>query len=128
MFFSLGLGLVLGGGAGCAPVLEPDPCEAMCRAAAELYGSCLQDWGAGWESAGYDDEPDFLDSCETWAWEMRLLEEDALQQGVIDEKGQVEATCTERRAAFESDAATCSTYTSIDWNDAPWIEEPEEAE
>ena len=69
------------------------------------------------------DEEDFLDSCETWAWELRLLEEDALDQGVIDEIGQVDATCRQRQAAFMADDATCDTYTGIDWNDAPWIEE-----
>jgi hypothetical protein len=123
-----GFGLLLGGVASCDIAPEPDPCADMCMAAAELYGGCLTDWGAGWEAAGYTDEEDFLDACSTWAWELRILEQDAVDQGLIDQTGQVDATCAERQAAFVADEATCSTYTSIDWNDAPWIEETGDSE
>ncbi len=116
-----GLGLLLGLVAACHRSPDPDPCTEMCEAAAVLYGGCLAEWGAGWEGAGYSDEEDFLDACTTWAWELRLLEEDALDQGVIEETGQVDATCVSRRDAFLSEEATCSTYTRIDWNDAPWL-------
>ena len=51
----------------------------------------------------------------------QLLEADAVDQGVIDQPGQVDATCEERRDAFAADDATCATYTGTDWNHAPWI-------
>ena len=62
---------------------EPDPCTPMCAAATALYGGCLESWGVEWTSAGYDDEADFTESCETWAWSSRLLEEDAGKSGEI---------------------------------------------
>lgn len=123
MLRALGPVLLVGAVAACDRTPEPDPCAEMCNAAAVLYGGCLADWGAGWEAAGYSDEEDFLDACATWAWELRLLEQDAVDQGVIDEAGQVDSTCEARRDALSADDATCSTYTSIDWNDAPWIPE-----
>lgn len=97
---------------GCA---EPaDPCTAMCAGAAELYGGCLSEWGADWSAAGYADEPDFLDACATWAWELRELEADAGRTGEVD------AECARREEAFTAEAATCDAYTSLDWNTPPW--------
>lgn len=98
---------------GCA---EPDPpavCAQMCDAAEALYGACLTDWGADWSTAGYDDAEDFRTSCETWGWEMALLEQDA------DKDGWLEATCTTRRDAMAADDAPCSAYTDIDWGASP---------
>ena len=113
--------MVLGAITACDRSPDPDPCAEMCGVAADLYGGCLADWGADWTAAGYTDEADFLNACETWAWELRLLEADAVDQGVIDQPGQVDATCEERRDAFAADDATCATYTGTDWNHAPWI-------
>lgn len=91
-----------------------DPCEAMCAAAADLYGGCLDDWGVGWTAAGYADEYDFIDACETWAWQMRRLEDRAGHNGATD------AACARRTARFEAPDATCDDYTSIDWSSPPW--------
>lgn len=99
--------LVLGA---CAE--QADPCVPMCRAAADLYGGCLEGWGVEWTSAGYDDEEHFLESCETWAWSTRVLEEDA------GESGQIDAICRDRRALFED--GECADFTSTDWSALPW--------
>lgn len=101
----------------CA-VEAPPACDAMCSSAAELYGGCLEDWGVGWEAAGYADEDDFLNSCSTWAWEMQVLEEDAVERGEAA-GGEVAATCRERTALLEAEDATCKTYTELEW-EAPW--------
>ena len=98
--------------AACAA--DPDPCTAMCVAAASLYGGCLTTWGADWESANYADEADFVDACATWAWEMRQLEVDAGKIGATDQ------TCLERSTAFQAEDATCDTYTTLDWNSPTW--------
>ena len=92
----------------------PVECTSMCSAAADLYGGYLEDWGVGWPEAGYSDRQDFLDRCEVWAWEMRLLEEDA---GV---SGHLEQVCIEREELLSSPEAICSDYTNIDWSEVPW--------
>lgn len=88
----------------------PDPCEAMCLAAAELYGGCLTSWDLDWSAAGYNDEAAFLESCRTWAWQGRILEEDA------GEKGRIDALCEDRAALFSADTATCEDFTDLDWS------------
>lgn len=103
----------------------PDPCTDMCGSAATLYGGCLESWGLGWSAAGYADQADFLDRCQTWAWEERLLEARAVRQGQAGAEGSVDATCTERDAAFTAAAADpealqCAVYTDIAWDEAPW--------
>lgn len=90
----------------------PDRCVPMCAAAMELYGGCLDAWGVDWTSAGYDDDAHFLDSCETWAWTTRLLEEDA------GETGQIDAICSERQALFAD--GECADFTEVDWSALPW--------
>ena len=91
---------------------EPDPCTPMCAAATELYGGCLASWDMEWTSAGYDDATHFTESCETWAWSSRLLEEDAGRSGEID------TVCRERRETFED--GECEDFTRIDWSTLPW--------
>lgn len=98
---------------------DPDPCVAMCDAAAELYGSCLDSWELGWDSAGYQDQADFVHRCETWAWEARLLEDDAGEAGTID------ALCQQRAETFDlamadPEAPECAAYTDIEWDVMPW--------
>lgn len=90
----------------------PDPCTPMCAAATELYGGCLESWGVEWTSAGYDDAAHFEESCETWAWTTRLLEEEAGRSGEID------ALCQERRKLFED--GECDDFTDINWSELPW--------
>jgi hypothetical protein len=98
----------------------------MCAAAAGLYGECLTSWGADWEAAGYADEDDFLEACETWSWEMSLLENDAVDQGNETASGSVVAACRERKDSFAAHDATCDAYTGTDWNARPW--EPDETD
>ena len=95
---------------GCSE--PPDPCAPMCAAATELYGGCLADWGVEWTSAGYEDEDDFRETCDTWAWQTRILEEEA------EKSGQINGLCEERRALFET--GTCADFTGINWSELPW--------
>lgn len=104
--------------AGCVDDQGPDPCAAMCVAAEQLYGGCLESWSVDWSAAGYQDGDDFLDACDTWAWEMRLLEEAAGESGTVD------ATCEAREASFIE--GPCEAFTETSWNDYPWDPEPEE--
>ena len=98
----------------CGPD-QPDPCVPMCAAAARLYGECLDEWGAEWTDAGYRDQADFVDACDTWAWSARLLEDDA------GETGRVDATCRTRSKAFSG--GTCDDFTAVDWSRMPWSPE-----
>lgn len=102
--------------AACAD--PPDPCAPMCAEAAALYGDCLADWGVGWDAAGYEDAADYEGRCTTWAWEARLLEEDAVDRGVA-EPGEIDAVCDERLAALSVDEPTCDVVTSMEWT-VPW--------
>lgn len=106
---------------GCEPEPEmPATCETMCLSAAALYGGCLTDWGVDWAAAGFADEAAFLNSCETWGWQMSLLQDAALAEGTHEDAGWLAATCEEREAAMSAEDAACSVYTGIEWNDAPW--------
>jgi hypothetical protein len=83
----------------------PPACAQMCQAAADLYGGCLEGWGADWSAAGYVDQADFLDACETWVWEQQLLETRDLP-----------ATCADRTRRYSAPAATCEEYTEDSWD------------
>ncbi len=96
-----------------------DPCAAMCQSAADLYGGCLSDWDTNWAAAGYDNRPDFISACETWAWEMRILERDARRHSDV-KKGAVDRACQRRDECFLAPDATCEDFTGLDWNTPPW--------
>lgn len=98
---------------------EADPCPAMCEAAAPLVQACLEAEGLDWGAAGYADEAAFLESCETWAWQARLLERDAGQEGAVD------ATCQARAEDFtaamaDPEAPDCAAWTAVTWEEMPW--------
>ena len=118
------LPLLLTALAACAPDGAPPACVRMCVKAAALYGGCLDDWGADWPAAGYADEADFIGACETWAWEMSLLEADAVERGDTGAAGSLVGTCDDRGAAFSAPDATCDAYTGTDWNARPWEPAP----
>jgi hypothetical protein len=94
---------------GCGDGAEP--CEGMCDAAARVYGGCLTEWGTDWAAAGYADRADFLDACDTWAWEMRLLEDRAGSSGEVD------AVCAEQEATLSGGG--CDAFLDVDWNAPP---------
>ena len=104
---------------GCQ-VEAPAACADMCRAAASLYGDCRADDGLDWPAAGYTDAADHQDRCETWAWEMAVLEDDAVARGDTEAEGATARVCAARRDALSADTATCSDYTDMDWNTTPW--------
>ena len=112
--------VALGVGLGaCAPEV-PESCVTMCEAATTVYAGCLEQWELDWPAAGYDDAQAFTASCETWAWEMRLLHRDALRRGYTADRTWLAQTCDERDATLSSESATCEDYTDIDWNELPW--------
>ncbi|MCO4771658.1 MAG: hypothetical protein KDA24_16615 [Deltaproteobacteria bacterium] len=43
---------------GCANV-----CDRMCTAQADLFESCLDDWGTTWEEQDYANKDAYLDRC-----------------------------------------------------------------
>lgn len=89
----------------CAP---EDPCVPMCEAAATAWGTCLADRDATWVDAGWADEADFLDGCDTWAWTQRKLARDA-------GRGDVDAICADRARAIAADPDPCAV-THMDWD------------
>jgi len=104
----------------CADDGVPEACVEMCAAGAAVYGACLEDWGVSWAEAGHEDRSDFLGSCETWAWEMSLLEADAVDRGAPGAEGATAEACDERRAALRAPDATCEAWTDVDWSTPPW--------
>ena len=98
-----------------------DPCAAMCSAASRVYGGCLSHWGAEWRDAGFEDARDYFHSCETWAWEMRLLERSALKRGAVDEGGHVDAQCVDLEQRLLSDEMSCAEWSAIEWEAPPWL-------
>jgi hypothetical protein len=105
--------------AGCAED-GPDACARMCEMAAATYGTCLSEQGAAWTDAGYDDQDDFVASCDVWTFEMRLLEEDAVDRGSLEQTGAVDAACSNRRAALAQEGDSCDIFAEIDWATPPW--------
>lgn len=106
--------------AGCGPQPDAD-CAPMCAAAAAAYGACLgAEPGAKeggeprWADAGYDDEQGFLDACDTWAWEQRLLARAA--EGRRAGEAKVSAACADRAAALDGAEAPCAAFLAIDWS------------
>lgn len=86
-----------------APV--PEVCVSMCEVATELYGGCLESWGADWHAAGYDDAAHHQESCETWAWEL----------GLLHSTEEIAEECELREELLSVDE--CDAYTSMSWTD-----------
>jgi len=91
----------------------PDPCEQLCERAAAQECGCLEQWGADWSDVGYASQEDYFQSCRIWAWELRLLEEDAQQQGL-------DAHCREWSRALRASPMRCDDWSAADWSEAPW--------
>lgn len=93
----------------------------MCEAAGELLGVCVEDWELDWSAVGYADQADFLESCDAWAWQARLLERDARRRGEVD-RGAVDALCHQREAELSAALETrdCEAWTETDWSTMPW--------
>ncbi len=89
----------------------PDPCAELCALAASVQGECLASDGLDWSALGYAGEEDYRASCETWAWEQRLLAEDA----GADEDA-VSQTCAARAEGL----VDCAALAAIDWEDPAW--------
>lgn len=100
---------------GLSACADPDPCAPMCAAAATAYGACLDPDGEGgappdWGAAGYDDRRGFLDACDTWAWEQRLIAE---EEGAPD---RVDAACAQREEALRAADDPCSAFSALEWS------------
>ena len=99
---------------------DQDPCPQMCSDATGVYGGCLSSWGADWQDAGFLDARAYFHSCETWVWEMRLLEREARARGKVDQLGHVDAFCVDISEQLTHSGATCDDWTAIDWETQPW--------
>lgn len=95
----------------CAEV--PAPCLPMCEAATAARGACLAEQGLDWSAAGYSDAAEHQSACETWAWEMRLLERDAGCPGATA------SVCAARDEALRAADSPCPAYDAIDWSSSP---------
>ena len=98
----------------------PDPCVDMCAQAAAVQCGCLDAWESDWSDLGYADQQDFYARCQTWSWEMRLLEADAVDRGELDQAGVVDETCRTRAEVLMAQELTCSEFSSLDWSVTPW--------
>jgi hypothetical protein len=96
---------------GCVP---NDPCASMCSSATQHLGGCLELMGANWMDAGYTDAIGFFESCETWAWVTRKLEDEGGPSGATERQ------CIEWESQIESDGFICDDFDQIDWNTTPW--------
>jgi len=97
-----------------------DPCAAMCSASTRVYGACLEQWEASWEAAGHADARAYFHSCETWAWEMRLLERHAKKEGQSQHTGAVDSVCQQHEADLLESSDPCATWVDFDWENQPW--------
>ena len=103
----------------CGQERVPPVCADMCVSATLLYGACVQDWGASFEDAGYSSAQGFLESCDTWAWQRALFEEEALSEGTLKASGWLADTCEQGLVIFDAPDAVCSDYFEFDWQQVP---------
>jgi hypothetical protein len=104
----------------CASDPQPDPCEDMCAVAAAVQCGCIDSWGADWPDVGFEDQQDYFQACQTWAWEMRLLEDDAVDRGALDAPGAVDSLCRDRAQTLEKGDLGCAQFSALDWDEVPW--------
>jgi len=98
----------------------PEICDDMCKVAADMQESCISEWTAQWTDIGYTGKSDYKHACETWAWEMHLLEGDAQKAGNQSASDATEEICLERLEWLQSESLDCDAWQSIDWNGTPW--------
>lgn len=103
----------------CGQEKVPEACGDMCVSAALLYGACLQDWGSSFEEAGYSSAQGFLESCDTWAWQRALFEEEVLSGGAKKASGWLADTCEQGLEIFDRPGAVCADYFDFDWQMVP---------
>lgn len=94
-----------------------DPCDPFCEAAADAQAACLSASDLDWSALGYADRDDWLDRCQTWAWEQRQLARDA---GASADA--VDAACQAEEALMQGGG--CDEIQSFDWNDPVWEAAP----
>jgi len=92
----------------------------MCAQAAAVQCGCLDAWGSEWSDIGYRSQQDFFEGCQTWAWEMKLLESDAVSRGELDGPGALESACQDRTAILEAPDLTCDDWSALEWSVVPW--------
>jgi hypothetical protein len=101
-------------------VEAPEPCVDMCAEAAAVQCGCLESWGSDWSDIGMESQQDFYARCQTWAWEMALLEKDARSRGVLEDAGVLEDVCEERTEALQDPELSCEEWSAMDWSVTPW--------
>ena len=104
---------------GCLDSGSPPEGAVMCEHAESLYGACLTEWGLDWSAAGYTGAADFAAACETWSWEARLLERDAIRADRA-EAGALAAACEVRGALYGDSETTCDDWVAEPWSALPW--------
>ena len=100
---------------GCS-VETPPVCATTCATLLEAQQSCLDDLELEWTDLGHESPESFAHSCETWSWELAVLERDAVRRGEAT-KGAAADHCAERTA--ELGDASCIDLQRLDWR-VPW--------
>ena len=95
----------------CDPA--PEPCLAMCERVVAQECGCLAQWDAQWSELGYSDQEDYFEACETWVWQMRLLEEDAGSDAL-------DGHCQDWTETLDAGPMECGQWAESDWSDIPW--------
>lgn len=96
---------------------DDDACLPFCEAAADAQAACLSASDLDWTALGYDNRDDWLEACQTWAWEQRQLARDAgASASAVDD------ACQERESAM--DGGGCAEIQSFDWSDPVWEASP----
>lgn len=102
----------------CDPV--PPACPALCAEAAAALSPCVEAQGLSWSAYGYEDQADFQDACDTWAWEQARMAQhaSARQGGGGQGLHALEARCVDLSETFAT--GTCEEQLSVRWGDEAW--------
>ena len=78
---------------GCSNV-----CDRMCTAQADLFETCLPDWGTTWEEQGYAGKEAYLDRCmSVWGDGFAQTERNSSEREALSQE------CTAQLQAAEAD-------------------------
>jgi hypothetical protein len=104
---------------GClgSPALEPQ-CEELCLTASALMSPCLTELEQSWENTIWLDENNYLESCNTWSWEMSLIARSA--DAPNNARELLAGYCEEQNSQLATNS--CEDLWALDWTTEPWLQ------